>query len=51
MIGRLDDIPDLLPGVDMPAPGQRLVTDAQIASPGAFGQQAQIVDQYLAFAQ
>ncbi|MNH08622.1 hypothetical protein D3C79_680440 [compost metagenome] len=51
MICRLDDIPDLFPGVDMPPPGQRLVTDAQIARPSALGQQAQIVDQHLALTQ
>ncbi|MCY1178086.1 hypothetical protein D9M73_184210 [compost metagenome] len=35
----------------MPAPGQCFVTDAQIAGPGAFGQQTQVVDQHLALAQ
>ena len=41
MVGALDDVPGVSPGVDVPAPGQRLVPDAKAAPRGAlrhFGQ-------------
>ena len=47
VIGLTDDVPHLLIGVHMPAPGQRFVTDSQTARAGAFGQQAQVVDEDL----
>ena len=47
MIGLTHDVPHLLIGVHMPAPGQCFVTDTQAPRAGAFGQQAQVVDQNL----
>ncbi|MNO97563.1 hypothetical protein D3C76_892740 [compost metagenome] len=47
MIGLADNVPHLLPGIDVTTPGQRFVTDTQASRAGAFGQQAQIVDQNL----
>ncbi|MCY1416818.1 hypothetical protein D9M71_323350 [compost metagenome] len=51
MVGLADDVPDLLPGVHMAAPGERLVADAQAARAGAFGQLAEVVDENLLVAQ
>ena len=45
MIDLAHQVPDLLPGVDMTAPCQRFVANAQVACPGALGQQAQVVEQ------
>jgi hypothetical protein len=50
VIGLAHDVPHLLIGVDVPAPGQRFVTDAQPARAGVFGQQAQVIDQNLLIA-
>ena len=42
MIGPLDDVPGVFPGVDVPSPGQRLVPDAKAAPGGAFRHFGQI---------
>ncbi|MNC08247.1 hypothetical protein D3C75_558280 [compost metagenome] len=47
VIGLTHDVPHLLPGVHMPAPGQRFVADAQATCPGVLSQQSQVVDQNL----
>ena len=44
-------VPDLLVGVDVAAPGQRFVTDTQATLASMFGKQAQVVDQHLFIAQ
>ncbi|MNZ60154.1 hypothetical protein D3C78_782160 [compost metagenome] len=51
MIGLADDVPHLLPGVHMTAPGKRLVADTQPAITGALGQLAEVVDEDLLVAQ
>ncbi|MCY1424348.1 hypothetical protein D9M71_400880 [compost metagenome] len=45
VVGLAHQVPDLLPAVHVAAPGQGLVADAQVACAGAFGQQAQVVDE------
>ena len=37
-------VPHLLPGVHMLAPGQRFIANAQATAPSAFGQQAQVIE-------
>lgn len=51
MIGLADQVPALLVGIDVPAPGQRFIANTQAADTGAFGQQPQVVDQKLPIAQ
>ena len=38
-------LPDLLPGVDVPPPGQGFITNAQATAAGVFGQQAEVITQ------
>lgn len=51
VVGLAHQVPDLLVGVHVAAPSQRFVADAQAAFAGVLGQQAQVVDQQLFFAQ
>ncbi|MNH23600.1 hypothetical protein D3C79_835050 [compost metagenome] len=51
MVGLAHQVPDLLVGVDVAAPGQGFVANAQAAFASVLGQQAQVVDQQLLFAQ
>ena len=51
MVALPDDLPDLLPGVDVATPGQRLIADAQVARAGPLGEQAQVVDEDLPVAE
>lgn len=45
VIGLAHNVPDLLISIHVPAPGQRFITDPQAARTGAFGQQAQVIDE------
>ena len=47
MVDLAHQIPDLLPGIDVAAPGQRFVTYAQVPGPCTFGEQAQVIEQNL----
>lgn len=38
-------VPHLLPGVHMLAPGQRFIADAQATTAGVFGEQAEVIEQ------
>lgn len=45
MVNLAHQLPDLLPGVDVPAPGQGFIANAQATAPGVFGQQAEVIAQ------
>ncbi len=45
VINLTHQIPHLLPGVHVLAPGQCFITDAQATAPGMFGQQAQVIEE------
>lgn len=47
VVGLAHQVPHLLVSVDVAAPGQRFVTNAQATLAGMFAQQAQVVDQQL----
>ena len=50
VVGLTHQVPHLLIGVDVTAPGQCFVTDAQAACTGAFAQQTQVIDEDFLFA-